>query len=79
MDFLSKFDVGQIVGLILIFSAAFDKFFVMDLVLKKIGNPGFQSEDEIKKTKKILTIGINSSSAIIALLGFAFLIGIIKI
>jgi hypothetical protein len=79
MNFLEKFDIGQIIGLILIFTAAIDKFLLLDIVVNKIAKTGSQSEDEINKIKKILTLGINAGAVILALLGFIFLFGIFKI
>ncbi len=78
MDFLGKFDIGQIIGLILIFTAAIDKFLVLDFVLNKLGKTGSQSDEEIQKTKKLLTLGVNAGAVILAILGFAFLLGFFK-
>ena len=79
MDFLGKFDIGQIIGLILIFTAAIDKFLVLDFVLNKLEKTGTQSDEEIQKTKKLLTMGVNAGAVILAILGFAFLLGFFKI
>ncbi len=79
MNFLGKFDIGQIIGLILIFTAAIDKFLILDILLSKLGKTGTQSDEEIQKTKKLLTLGINAGAVILAILGFAFLLGMFKI
>lgn len=79
MNFLSKFDINQVVGLVLVFSAIFDKFFILAVVMKKLENPGFQVEEEIKKKQKFLVYGINSGATVLALLGLAFLFRFIKI
>ena len=79
MNFLDKFDIGQIVGLILIFTAAIDKFLILDIVVSKIGKFGSRSEEEINKTKKVLTLGINAGAVILAVLGLVFLFGFFKI
>ena len=79
MSFLDKFDIGQIIGLIFIFTAAIDRFLVLDVVVNKIGKTGSQSEEEINKLKKVISVGINAGAVVFALAGIMFLFGFIKI
>lgn len=79
MGFLDKFDIGQIIGLIFIFTAVTDKFLIQDILLNRMVKSSDHNEEELKRIKKIFTIGINVSAVICAVAGVIFLFGFVKI